>query len=289
MRININSETGLLKTVILGTAVDRSKKIHLNNPKYAEIVKKGAMPTEAEMVKEMEDFKAILEANGVEVLRPTIIPEEDQLFCRDIGFAVGNIFFEAKMKKENRKIEFEAIRHLFKSADNFVSPPQEVLIEGGDIIVWKDYIFVGLGDRTNQAGVDFLKKILGDKKEVIPFDLTVTNDGQTNMLHLDCAFQPVGLKHGIIYKDGFMAPPTAIYDIFGENNLIEVTQAEMYDMFPNIFSISPEKVVIEKNFKRLSEALKKINIEPIEVGYSSVSKLGGLLRCSTCPIERVDI
>ncbi len=106
---------------------------------------------------------------------------------------------------------------------------------------------------------------------------------------MDCAFQPIGTKYGIIYKNGFENVPQPIYDIFGEQNLIEVSQPEMYEMFPNIFSINPEKVVINTSFERLKKELIKKNIEPIGVDYGNVSKLGGLLRCSTCPINRDDL
>jgi N-dimethylarginine dimethylaminohydrolase len=80
-----------------------------------------------------------------------------------------------------------------------------------------------------------------------------------------------------------------IYDIFSEKQLIEVSQEEMYQMVPNVFSIHPEKVVIEQQFDRLAIELRKRNIEPISIEYGHVSRLGGLLRCSTCPLERVDL
>jgi N-dimethylarginine dimethylaminohydrolase len=286
MKVNVNSETGLLKTVILGIASDRGNVKHLNNPKYAEIVKNGEDPTENELVEEVEGFRKVLLENDVEVLKPNNIPNQGQIFCRDIGFAIGDDFFLARMQKENRQNEVEAIREIANQFEKVHCPPENAIIEGGDVIVLKDSVFIGLGGRTNELGLSFVKEIVGNKKEVISFSLNVTEESKTNILHLDCAFQPIGLKYGIMYKEGFKNIPSAIYDIFGEDNLIFVTQQEMYDMFPNIFSINPEKVVIGKSFRRLSKELKKRNIEPIEVEYGKVSKLGGLLRCSTLPINR---
>ncbi len=66
----------------------------------------------------------------------------------------------------------------------------------------------------------------------------------------------------------------------------EVTQEEMYYMTPNVFSISPEVVVIEENFKRLAEQFKEWGIQPEPIPYFEVSKMGGLLRCSTMPLIR---
>ena len=61
----------------------------------------------------------------------------------------------------------------------------------------------------------------------------------------------------------------------------------MYWMSPNVFSISPEVVVSEKNFMRLNNHLENvwgIKVEPIN--YRNISKMGGLLRCSTMPLVR---
>ena len=57
-------------------------------------------------------------------------------------------------------------------------------------------------------------------------------------------------------------------------------------MFPNIFSISPTKIAIEKGFTRLKDELLGRGYEVFEVDYSETSKLGGLLRCSTLPLKR---
>ena len=124
------------------------------------------------------------------------------------------------------------------------------------------------------------------EKEVIPLNLKVTLDHLTNVLHLDCVFQPVGHNHAILYEDGFLEKPKAIIDIFREKNIIKISAKEKFDMFPNIFSISPKLVVIEKNFHRLNEELNKIGIKTIRVKYSDMEKNDGLLRCSTLPLYR---
>ena len=76
-------------------------------------------------------------------------------------------------------------------------------------------------------------------------------------------------------------------DIFGKDNLFEVTKDEMYIMAPNVFSISPEVVVSEKNFTRLNDHLENNwNIKVERINYNNISKMGGLLRCSTMPLIR---
>ncbi len=289
MKIHVHSETGRLHSVILGIAHDRGAMNHVNNPKHAEIAQRGDEPTEEVLIQQVEAFTHLLENHEVEVLRPENIPEQDQIFCRDIGFAIGDHFFLANMRKANRQPEVDAIQLLLQSVAKVHQAPPEVVMEGGDIIVWKDYVFVGLGERTNQAGLKYLQHMLRGEKEVIGLPVNVTNEGISNILHLDCAFQPVGDQYGLLYKAGFQSFPDAIYDIFGPQNLIEVTQEEMYHMFPNVFSIHPELAVVEQSFDRLVVELKKRNIQTVKTPYAEVAKLGGLLRCSTCPLHREDL
>jgi len=78
-----------------------------------------------------------------------------------------------------------------------------------------------------------------------------------------------------------------LVDIFGQQNIFEISQEEMYYMNANIFSISPNVVVSEEKFTRLNEHMENqwgLNVE--KVNYYEISKMGGLLRCSTLPLVR---
>ena len=57
-------------------------------------------------------------------------------------------------------------------------------------------------------------------------------------------------------------------------------------MNSNIFSISPEVVISERNFIRLNSWLRDQNITVEEVAYAEIAKQEGLLRCSTLPLIR---
>lgn len=114
-------------------------------------------------------------------------------------------------------------------------------------------------------------------------------DPRAGILHLDCTFMPVGKGHAIIYKDGFMYPQDyhTLLDLFGRENVFEITREEMYYMNTNVFSISPEVVVSEKNFIRLNTFMEEVWGMTVErVPYYEISKMGGLLRCSTLPLIR---
>lgn len=283
---HIFNETAPLQTVIVGRGNDTGPTLYHNNPKIAAHAAAGTLPEAAVLVAEVDNLAQTLHHLGVTVHRPVNQTDLLQIFSRDIAFVVGETLVQARMMKANRRPEFDALHAVLNKHNvaSIITPPEDAFVEGGDVIVHHPYLFVGLSARTNEAGVAFLQKHFPDW-EVITLPLTVTDDARTNILHLDCAFQPVA-EQAIIYEAGFRTRPDAIYDIFGATNLIPVTAAEMYDMVPNIFSVTPETVISETGFGRLNGLLQQQGLNVISIPYANVAKLGGLLRCSTLPLQR---
>ncbi len=301
-QFNIENEINPLKSVILGRADangDAPTVWQCYDPKSREHVLAGTYPKESDMIKEMAAFEQILKKYGVKVYRPELLKGVNQIFTRDIGFVIDDKFIKANILPD-REAEFQAINPILADFDQskIIQPPEEVHVEGGDVMPWNDFIFVGtyrrpdypeyITARTNAAAVDFLQNLF-PRKKVIPFDLKKSNtDPRENALHLDCVFQPVGNGKAIIHKAGFLDENqyNFLVDLFGEDNLFRITKDEMYQMFSNVFSISPEVVVSEKNAHRLNHWLKAQGLTVETVPYQEIAKQEGLLRCSTLPLQR---
>ena len=300
--INVNNETSRLQSVILGTAESNgpTPSIHeAYDPKSLEHILAGTYPVEEDMLEEIAALKVVFERYGVTVHRPQLIENYNQIFARDIGFVIGDTFIKANILPD-REREQEAIQYIIDQINpaKVVTPPVEVHIEGGDVILWDTHIFIGtykgsdykeyITARTNMHGVDFIKTLFPDKI-VKEFDLVKSKiEARDNALHLDCCFQPVGKNKGVIYKSGFREEADYMYlvNLFGMENLFHIDREEMYNMTSNFFSIDTNVVVIEKGFVRLKQWLIDNGFTVEEVPYAEISKQEGLLRCSTLPLQR---
>ncbi len=302
IKLNIHNESARLRSVVLGTAVDNGPtptSDQAYDPKSLEHILAGTYPVESDMVNEMEALNQVFKKYDVTVYRPQLISEYNQIFARDIGFVIGDVFVKANILPD-RERELDAIRYVIDQMDpkKVVRPPEEVHIEGGDVILWNDYIFVGtykgsdykdyITARTNAAGVDFISNTFPNKI-VKEFDLVKSRtSARDNALHLDCCFQPIGKNQAIIHKDGFrdVADYQYLVDLFGMENLFHIDKDEMYHMNSNVFSISEKVVVSERNFSRLNNWLRENGYTVEEIPYAEIAKQEGLLRCSTLPLMR---
>jgi N-dimethylarginine dimethylaminohydrolase len=298
----VKDETSRLRTVVLGLADDfgGTPSLHdVYDPKSREHIVAGTYPDQASITREMCHLEEVFHKYEVKLLRPDNIPGVNQVFARDIGFVIDNIFVEPNII-ENRYNETFGIKNIINQipTENVVRVGPEVRIEGGDVKPWKDRIFVGYsGDedfnkyivsRTNKEGVKFLKEQFPNRK-IHAFELNKSDDyAKDNALHLDCCFQPIGENQAILYKGGFKNQQDVdfLIEYFGEENIIEINQKEMYFMYSNIFSISPEVIISCESFTRLNNELEARGFTVEKIKYIEIAKMEGLLRCSTMPIIR---
>ena len=300
MGLYINNETNQLVSVILGIADDMIENQSIDkciDPKTKENILNNTFPSQEDCIKEIERFHETLLKYEVEVFRPNIIKNLNQIFTRDIAFVVENKFFIPEIidQRNNEKDGIKYFSNSLKEKEKILVP-NTIHIEGGDIIIHNDFIFIGYSKndklkvaRTSYNSIKFMQNHFPNKK-VIGFEMIKDdNNPYKNILHLDCAMQPVGKNKLIIYKGGFENKEDyeKIKKIFGKNNLIYIDQKEMYEGNSNIFSINNNLVVSDSTFHRLNDVLTGYNITVEKVYYREISKFGGLFRCSTLPLKRI--
>jgi N-dimethylarginine dimethylaminohydrolase len=302
LHLNIQNETSRLRTVVLGTAFHNGPIPTIEecyDPKSKIHVIEGTYPKEQDMILEMESVVKVFEKYGIKVFRPKVIENYNQIFSRDIGFVIEDKFITANILPD-RDQEISAIDHVLDliPKENRISLPEDCHVEGGDVMPWNNYIFIGtysgndypeyITARTNLNAVKAIQELF-PTKIVKSFELRKSNDNaKENALHLDCCFQPIGKDKAIIHKNGFLNEEEFLWlvDFFGKENIFEISKDEMYQMNSNVFSISENIIVSEQNFTRLNTWLVEKGFTVEKVPYAEIAKQEGLLRCSTLPLVR---
>ncbi|WP_040278708.1 dimethylarginine dimethylaminohydrolase family protein [Psychroserpens damuponensis] len=302
IKLHVKNETSRLRAVVLGTAKSNGPTptvAQAYDPKSLEHIKAGTYPVEEDMIKEMEAVAHVFKKYDVTVYRPKIIENCNQIFSRDIGFVIDDVFVKANILPD-REEELDAIQYIIEQMhpEKVIRPPEDVHIEGGDVLVWNDHIFIGtyrepdyanyIVARTNVEGVDYIAKQF-PHKTIKSFNLRKSQvNPKDNALHLDCCFQPIGKNKAILHKEGFLEEEEYewLLNFFGKENCFIISKDEMYNMNSNVFSISEEVVISEQNFTRLNTWLRAQGFTVEEVPYAEIAKQEGLLRCSTLPLIR---
>ena len=301
ININIENEYSKLKTVILGIADDLGvppKESDAYDPRSLYHIKNNSYPIEDDLLRELDNFYNKLLKHNVDVIRPSNINNCNQIFARDLGFVISNLFFLSNIVP-NRYDELKGINDTLKNLDvGVIKLPEFMHIEGGDVIVHNDKVFIGtyteddysslITARTNYSSIDYLKSMI-TSKEIIPLELNKSNtDIYKNTLHLDCCFQTISNDKAIICPDGFKNKKDVEYLInyFGQKNTFIATSEETFELTSNVLVISPDVIVTRLKSDRLNSWLENIGVLVEKVNYSNVSKMSGLFRCSTLPLNR---
>ncbi|HOE94189.1 MAG TPA: arginine deiminase-related protein, partial [Candidatus Cryptobacteroides sp.] len=238
MDIFVQNETSRLRAVVLGLPNSNGPIPNLTetyDSKSYESVVKGVYPKEEDIITEMAAFEKVLRKYDVDVYRPRFVENCNQIFSRDVGFVIDDKIVVSNIIP-NRQKEIDAYEDIYRQIHykQIYNLPESVHVEGGDVVLYKNYIFLGQyafqdyaqvkTARTNTLALDYLR-MLFPEKEIIPLNLRKSDtDPYEGILHLDCTFMPVGRNKAIIYKDGFMNPRDAehLVNIFGKENIFEL-------------------------------------------------------------------
>ena len=282
------SETHPLKKVLIGRYEG-----YAEDEDYIEIVnedQKKGLPKVDSLRQEFETFRKNLENRGIEVLVPEPVGPfvYDQLTPRDIGVTIGERFVVCNMVKSSRRYEvagiFKFINEMKGKSPAIAIPPQaEMRLEGGDIVIDEDKIFVGISQRSNEKGFEYLDQEFGGEFELIPVHCTSLGEGE-NVLHLDCTFNRIGAEHALIYPAGFKLIPEEIR----KYRWIETSAEEQALLGTNVLSLDRQTIISRKHPKlsNLNERIRNDGFEVIELPFDGAPATGGSFRCCSLPLVR---
>ncbi|WP_221565360.1 dimethylarginine dimethylaminohydrolase family protein [Alkalihalobacillus sp. TS-13] len=229
-------------------------------------------------VEQHNHFIKILRDNGAEViLLPYHEKFPEQVFTRDIGFTLGQTVFISKMGSDVRKGEVGIVKQWLDDEEMSYFNLSEEKIEGGDVIIDQDTIYIGLSYRTDQKAVDHLQSILTTCKVMgIPFN--------EKYLHLDCVFNVVSPEVALVFPPALDKKELELFS--SRYELIEVSEEEQFTLGTNVLSIGHKKIISLPINTEVNAQLRQKGFEVIEVDISEIIKSGGSFRCCTLPILR---
>lgn len=238
------------------------------------------MPTKEDILKEQKIFWDFLRNLNIEVLEAKLVQgAKGQMFTRDLAFVIGDKFFLANMRKENRTLAIKGWDSIIEKIDKtkIMKVPSNIYLEGGDVLVDNRTVFVGISERSTLEGVEFLKEILGRDYTVIPLRL------KPKFLHLDVVFTIINPKLALIYKEGLEEES---FQLLEKYEKIEITEKEQFELATNVFVVNPTTIIMNKNHTRIQKELEKRKLTVIPIEMTETAKDGGAFRCTTCPLER---
>lgn len=319
---NIMNEYSKLHSIMIGfTNFNKDvKELVPVNSVFKNNYSNNKFPNNEKIEKEINELVLKLQENNILVYRPTkilnqSIERNNQLYTRDIGFVIKNTLFIPKMILPIRKAELFGLTDLINNlipnqknlnyqqymktsyikTDNYINNKNieikqniiflnkdDCFIEGGDVMLYKDKIFVGIGPRTNMNGFNLLKKYIDENfKEFTMIPI------KHECIHLDCCLNIIFENTALICEDYMIDYP----DEIKEMNLIKVSKQESDYMLTNILCIGHKILIVNNGVQnvRVNKILEDNGFTLIKIKFNNINLLGGSFRCISMPLARYDI
>lgn len=242
---------------------------------------------------EFEEFVRTLEESGVEVL--SLPPDDrtglDSLYTHDPGLVTdaGAVIF--RTGKVARRGEGPAMADAFKAWGIPVLGMVDVpaTAEGGDM-VWLDHdtLAVGRGFRTNAAGVEALRRLLG------PLGVTVLDfhlpfwSGPSDVLHLQSFISLLDTDLAVVFR---RLLPVPLFEILADRGveLIDIPDEEYATQACNVLALAPRQALMLERNPVTHHRMEAAGCEVRVVKGDEISFKGsGGPTCLTRPVLRAE-
>ncbi|XP_072042845.1 glycine amidinotransferase, mitochondrial-like [Amphiura filiformis] len=246
---------------------------------------------------------------------------------RDLLLVIGDEIIESPMAWRSRFFEYRAYRALLKEYFNggakwttapkpqmsdelydeeyvkysveerkklatqgrFVTTEFEPCFDAADFIRAGKDIFAQRSQVTNNMGIEWMRRHLGDK-----YNIHVLSFRDPHPAHIDSTFNIIGPGMVLANPDR----PCNQIDMFKKAGwrIVHPPKPMMPDDHPlwltskwlsmNVLMLDPTRVVVDKNEKSTIEMFEKLGIKTIPVSLRFANSLGGGFHCWTCDVRR---
>jgi dimethylargininase len=211
-----------------------------------------------------EAYCRVLEGAGLSLVYiPADVRFPDCCFVEDTSVIAGRTAIITRMGALPRRGEEAAVREVLANHMPVLDIASPASLDGGDVLVLGDCIFIGLGGRTNRAAVDQVRDMVGPAFSVTAVPLE-------GVLHLKSACTRVDGGHLLIRRGHFDE------SVFEGYNLIDVPEEEAYAA--NCLGLG-RVVLVSAGFPETRQAVESAGFEAVEMETSEFRKMQGSLTC----------
>jgi N-dimethylarginine dimethylaminohydrolase len=246
-----------------------------------------------EFVRACREYDAFVEAiagtgAAIDYLPPDARTTLDSMYVRDASLTTNRGVILCAMGKPQRLTEPDAMSAACSAVNlpvigRIVAPGR---VEGGDV-VWldDDTVVVGRGYRTNDAGIEQLRTLLGPSVDVIVVPLPHWT-GVGDVMHLMSLLSPVDAGLAVVYSR-LLPVPFREWLLGRGLKLVEVPDEEFDSMGTNVLALGPRRCLMIRGNPSTKEALERAGATVIEYEGTEISVKGaGGPTCLTRPIAR---
>lgn len=211
---------------------------------------------------EHHQYRTLLESLGVRVVRlPGDPAYPDCVFIEDTAIVLSDLAVITRPGAESRRGETRAVADELEKHRPLVHIEAPATIDGGDVLVLDDRIFVGLSARTNEAAIGQLRH--HTRREVIPVDVA-------RCLHLKSAVTRVA-KDALLLNRDWIDPAA-----FAGWTLIDVDPGEPFGANALLLG---DVVVYPDAFPRTQARLEARGLDVRTVPAGELAKAEGGVTC----------
>ena len=240
---------------------------------------------------EYHHFEKILRTNGTELkhFEKDESVTMDSIYCRDASIATDNGIILCAMGKAGRILEPAAAAKIYKSLGVEILGEIKYpgTVEGGDV-AWLDEktLAVGRTYRTNEEGINQLRKLLSPS-EVVVMEVQLPHyKGSSDVFHLMSIFSPIDKNLAVVYSP--LMPIVFRNELLNRGyRFVEVPDHEFESMGCNVLAIAPRQCVLVKGNEITKSKLIEAGATVLEYEGQEISyKGGGGPTCLTRPMWR---
>lgn len=216
-------------------------------------------------------YEAALRSLGATVVRAPAEPTlPDAVFVEDAALVFDEVAIITRPGAASRRPETESMARVLSAYRSLqrIEPPGT--IDGGDVLVVRKRIYVGVSSRTNQAGLTQLATIVSKwGYEVIPVAVT-------GCLHLKSAVTQVA-ENLLLINDRWVRPES-----FGSIGTMTVAPSEPTGANALLIGTA---VIYPTHYPATAERLDKAGVRVVAVPCGELAKAEGGVTCCSVVFE----